>query len=47
MFYAGATFVTKNHSFCTYDWDGATGLVDTCLATYSLEEEFAQRKTVE
>jgi 4-hydroxyphenylacetate 3-monooxygenase len=47
MFYAGATFVTKNHSFRTYDWDGATGLVDTCLASYSLEEALARRKAVE
>ena len=25
MFYAGADFVTKGHSYRTYDWDGATG----------------------
>ncbi len=41
MFYAGATFVTKNHSFRKFDWDGATGLVDRMLDSYSLEEEFA------
>ncbi len=39
MFYAGATFVTKGHSFRTYDWEGASKLVNTCLSGYSLEEE--------
>ncbi len=34
MFYAGATFVTKAHSFRTFDWDEATALVDTVLASY-------------
>ena len=37
MFYAGATFVTKGHSFRTFDWAGATGLVDNVLSTYSLD----------
>lgn len=36
MFYAGATFVTKAHSFRTYDWERATGLVDALLAGYDL-----------
>jgi 4-hydroxyphenylacetate 3-monooxygenase len=36
MFYAGATFVTKAHSFRTYDWDRAAGLVDAMLAGYDL-----------
>jgi 4-hydroxyphenylacetate 3-monooxygenase len=36
MFYAGATFVTKGHSFRTYDWGKATGLVDRMLQTYDL-----------
>lgn len=35
MFYAGAQFVTCGHSFRTYDWDAATGLVDSLLAGYS------------
>jgi 4-hydroxyphenylacetate 3-monooxygenase len=39
MFYAGATFVTKGHSFRTYDWSAATGLVDRMLASYRLEDE--------
>ena len=45
MFYAGATFVTKGHSFRTYDWDRATGLVDRMLDSYSLEDELAQIAT--
>ena len=45
MFYAGATFVTKGHSFRTFDWDRCTGLVDRMLDTYSLESELAQLKT--
>ena len=36
MFYAGAGFVTKGHSFRTYDWDGAMGLVDKLMAGYEL-----------
>lgn len=34
MFYAGAQFVTSGHSFRTYDWGKATGLVDNTLAAY-------------
>ena len=44
MFYAGATFVTKNHSFRTYDWKRATTLLDGFLDSYSLEEELAKKK---
>lgn len=29
MFYAGAQFVTRGHSFRTYNWSSATGLVDS------------------
>lgn len=39
MFYAGATFVTKGHSFRTYDWESSGKLVDTCLSGYSLVDE--------
>ncbi|MFC0239480.1 4-hydroxyphenylacetate 3-hydroxylase family protein [Rhodopseudomonas telluris] len=39
MFYAGATFVTKNHSFRTYDWDSAGGLVSNMLSSYELADE--------
>ena len=39
MFYAGADFVTKGHSYRTYDWDCATGLADRLLAGYNLKDE--------
>ena len=39
MFYAGAAFVTKAHSYRTYDWDRATGMVNRMLASYDLQEE--------
>ena len=41
MFYAGATFVTKGHSFRRYDWDGATALVDRVLDSYGGPNEDA------
>ena len=37
MFYAGAQFVTRGHSFRTYDWDAAGRLVDTIANRYDLE----------
>jgi 4-hydroxyphenylacetate 3-monooxygenase len=39
MFYAGASFVVKGHSFRSYDWAAATGLVDRMLGAYQLEDE--------
>src|ERR1700674_1106080 len=36
MVYAGARFVTAGHSFRTFDWDGATGMVEQLLSTYDL-----------
>ena len=36
MFYSGATFVTKGHSFRTYDWANAEGLLDRMLDSYDL-----------
>ncbi len=39
MFYAGARFVTTGHSYRTFDWAGARGLVDDLLSTYALEED--------
>jgi 4-hydroxyphenylacetate 3-monooxygenase len=42
MFYAGATFVTKGHSFRTFDWDRCTQLVDRMLDSYSLDDELSQ-----
>ena len=45
MFYAGATFVTKGHSFRTFDWDRCTGMVDQMLDSYSLEDELARARS--
>lgn len=42
MFYAGAGFVTKGHTYRTYDWKKATGLVDNILDSYSLSAELGQ-----
>jgi 4-hydroxyphenylacetate 3-monooxygenase len=36
MFYSGATFVTKAHSYRTYDWLGADRLVQDMLDGYDL-----------
>jgi 4-hydroxyphenylacetate 3-monooxygenase len=36
MFYSGATFVTKGHSYRTYDWAGADKLVQDMLDGYDL-----------
>ena len=41
MFYAGASFVTKGHSFRTFDWDRCTNLVDRMLDGYDLDTELA------
>jgi 4-hydroxyphenylacetate 3-monooxygenase len=39
MFYAGAEFVTKGHSYRTYDWDDARALLKRLLSSYQLEDE--------
>ena len=39
MFYAGATFVTKGHSFRSYDWAGAERALGLMLDGYSLADE--------
>jgi 4-hydroxyphenylacetate 3-monooxygenase len=39
MFYAGARFVTAGHSFRTYEWNTATGMIDSLLASYELADE--------
>jgi 4-hydroxyphenylacetate 3-monooxygenase len=44
MFYAGARFVTAGHSFRTYDWNVATGMVDNLLSSYSLDDELGLSK---
>jgi 4-hydroxyphenylacetate 3-monooxygenase len=36
MFYAGARFVTTGHSYRTFDWGAARGMVDHLLSTYEL-----------
>ncbi len=38
MFYAGPTFVLKGHTYHSYDWARATGMVERLLGSYSLEE---------
>jgi 4-hydroxyphenylacetate 3-monooxygenase len=44
MFYAGARFVTAGHSFRTFDWNNATGLVEGLLGAYDLDSELKQLK---
>lgn len=39
MFYAGASFVVKNHSFRTYDWAQADALLDRMMSSYELADE--------
>lgn len=41
MFYAGAQFVTRGHSFRTYDWDKATALASDLMSKYTLEDSQA------
>jgi 4-hydroxyphenylacetate 3-monooxygenase len=43
MFYAGARFVTSGHSYRTYDWEGATGLVDDLMRSYQLADELNRK----
>ncbi len=38
MFYAGAQFVTRGHSYRTYDWDRASGLADQLASKYRLPD---------
>jgi len=38
MFYAGARFVATGHSYRTFDWAAARGMVDDLMSTYSLDE---------
>ena len=37
MFYAGATFVTRGHSFRTYDWSLGAAMVDKVMGSYERE----------
>ena len=42
MFYAGASFVTKGHSYRTYDWDRAADLMGRMMNSYSLQGSLDQ-----
>ncbi len=42
MFYAGATFVTKAHSYRTYDWASANKLVQGILESYDLAGDLSR-----
>jgi 4-hydroxyphenylacetate 3-monooxygenase len=44
MFYAGARFVTSAHSYRTFDWSDATGMIDGLLATYDLTGELSGKR---
>jgi 4-hydroxyphenylacetate 3-monooxygenase len=44
MFYSGATFVVKNHSFRTFDWAKCEEMVDGMLDGYSLEAQLSAPK---
>ena len=44
MFYAGAQFVVRGHSFRTYDWDGSKGLVSNILDRYDLEGSMSKEQ---
>jgi 4-hydroxyphenylacetate 3-monooxygenase len=39
MFYAGARFVTAGHSYRTFDWPSATGMVDSLMGSYDLADD--------
>ena len=41
MFYAGARFVVTGHSYRTFDWGGARGMVDHLLSTYDMAPTMA------
>jgi 4-hydroxyphenylacetate 3-monooxygenase len=43
MFYAGARFVTSGHSYRTFDWEGATGMVDDLMDSYQLADELGRK----
>ena len=42
MFYAGARFVTTGHSYRTFDWAVATGMVDDLMDSYQLADELGR-----
>jgi 4-hydroxyphenylacetate 3-monooxygenase len=46
MFYAGASFVVKNHALRTYDWGAAAKLLDGMLDSYDLQATPQRSKAV-
>jgi 4-hydroxyphenylacetate 3-monooxygenase len=38
MFYSGASFVTRGHSFRYFDWDRSKGMIEEFMATYDLPD---------
>jgi 4-hydroxyphenylacetate 3-monooxygenase len=44
MFYAGASFVTKGHSFRTFDWKRSSEMVDRFMSGYDLDAVLKDRK---
>lgn len=45
MFYAGASFVTRGHSYRSFDWSKCKGMVDALLASYPTPGAGAATKT--
>src|SRR2546423_15549071 len=43
MFYAGARVVTTGHSYRTFDWGGATGMVENLMNSYQLAGELVRK----
>jgi len=43
MFYAGASFVTRGHSYRTFDWAKCTGMVDGLMASYPTPRQPASK----
>jgi 4-hydroxyphenylacetate 3-monooxygenase len=43
MFYAGASFVTRGHSYRTFDWAKCKGMVDGLMASYETPAPPARR----
>ncbi len=45
LFYAGASFVTKGHSFRCYDWNRGAQILDDVLNGYDLDSVLAKKRT--
>ncbi|TCT06163.1 4-hydroxyphenylacetate 3-hydroxylase family protein [Aquabacter spiritensis] len=43
MFYAGAQYVTRGHSYRTYDWDRAVGMSRDMVSGYEVEDFLTKR----